>query len=86
MAELITGTGAGGGLKGLAPGAEIVLYRIELDELCADDEERRKTPDLAEAITAADTDARIVNIRADESGSQATTRRPSTAQRRKAGC
>lgn len=63
MAELIAGTGTGGGLKGLVPGAKIVLYRIELDELRADDEERRKTPDLAEAITAAaDTDARIINI------------------------
>ncbi|MEV5317761.1 S8 family serine peptidase [Streptomyces sp. NPDC052687] len=63
MAELIAGTGAGGGLKGLAPGAKIVPYRIELDELRADDEERRKTPDLAEAITAAaDTDARIINL------------------------
>lgn len=28
MAELIAGTGAGGGLKGLAPGAKIVPYRI----------------------------------------------------------
>jgi subtilisin family serine protease len=63
MAELIAGTGAGGGLKGLAPGAKIVPYRIELDELRAGDEERRKTPDLAEAITAAaDTDAKIINI------------------------
>src|SRR5690606_34987996 len=30
MAELIAGTGAGGGLKGLAPGAKIVPYRIAL--------------------------------------------------------
>ncbi len=28
MAELIAGTGAGGGLKGLAPDAKIVPYRI----------------------------------------------------------
>lgn len=33
MAELMAGTGAGGSLQGLAPGAKIVPYRIELDGL-----------------------------------------------------
>ncbi|WP_435880916.1 S8 family serine peptidase [Streptomyces pharetrae] len=63
MAELIAGTGAGGGLKGLAPGAKIVPYRIELDTLRGDAEEQRKTPNLSDAITAAaDTDAQIINM------------------------
>src|SRR5687768_8807105 len=28
MAELIVGTGAGGGIKGLAPGAKVIPYRV----------------------------------------------------------
>lgn len=42
MAELIAGTGAGGGLKGLAPGAKIVPYRVQGDELKG--EELTKSP------------------------------------------
>jgi subtilisin family serine protease len=63
VAELIAGTGAGGGLKGLAPGAKIVPYRVELDAMQAGAKEQEKTPDLSDAITAAaDTDAKIINL------------------------
>ncbi|MFI6934435.1 S8 family serine peptidase [Streptomyces sp. NPDC050287] len=62
IAELIVGTGAGGGLKGVAPGAKVVPYRIRLDGL-KDKAETKKTPDAAEAIkAAADTDAEIINM------------------------
>ncbi|MFF9176789.1 S8 family serine peptidase [Streptomyces sp. NPDC014793] len=63
MAELIAGTGAGGGLKGLAPGAKIVPYRAEFDGFKGGAEEKKKTPDATEAIrAAADTDAEIINM------------------------
>ena len=62
MAELIAGTGANGGVKGLAPGAKIVPYRIKLKGLDGA-EEQQKTPDPADAIkAAADTDAKIINM------------------------
>ncbi|MFM9698310.1 S8 family serine peptidase [Streptomyces europaeiscabiei] len=63
MAELIAGTGAGGGLQGLAPGAKIVPYRIELEGLKGGAEERQKTPADVDAIrAAADTDAQIISM------------------------
>ncbi|WUD54993.1 S8 family serine peptidase [Streptomyces europaeiscabiei] len=63
MAELIAGTGAGGGLQGLAPGAKIVPYRIELEGLKGGAEEKKKTPDDVDAIrAAADTDAQIISM------------------------
>ncbi|WP_372463477.1 MULTISPECIES: S8 family serine peptidase [Streptomyces] len=63
MAELIAGTGAGGSLKGLAPGAKIVPYRIELDGLKGGSAEKRKTPEPEDAIrAAADTDAKIISM------------------------
>ncbi|WP_411292845.1 S8 family serine peptidase [Streptomyces sp. FBKL.4005] len=63
MAELIAGTGAGGGLKGLAPGAKIVPYRIELDDLKGGAEEKKKTAEPEDAIrAAADTDAQIISM------------------------
>ncbi|MBV2353572.1 S8 family serine peptidase [Streptomyces sp. J2-1] len=62
MAELIAGTGADGGLKGIAPGAKIVPYRILLDSL-TDSAERKKTPSAEEAIrAAADTDVKIISM------------------------
>ena len=62
MAELIAGTGAGGGLKGLAPGAKIVPYRIVAVGL-KDEAERKKTSTSAMAIrAAADTDAKIISM------------------------
>lgn len=62
MAELIAGTGAGGGLQGLAPDSKIVPYRVLLGQL-KDKAERQKTPEPAEAIrAAADTDAKIISM------------------------
>jgi subtilisin family serine protease len=62
IAELIAGTGAGGGLKGLAPGAKIVPYRVNLVGLKGASEKKR-TPDAAKAIrAAADSDAQIINM------------------------
>ncbi|MET9392337.1 S8 family serine peptidase [Streptomyces sp. NPDC006624] len=63
MAELIVGTGAGGGIQGLAPGAKIVPYRVALEGLETDPTEYAKSPDSAEALrAAADSDARIINL------------------------
>ncbi|MEV6114082.1 S8 family serine peptidase [Streptomyces sp. NPDC052109] len=62
MAELIAGTGAGGGLKGLAPGAKIVPYRVKLQGIKGATEEAR-TPEPAQALrAAADTDVKIINF------------------------
>ncbi|WCN03595.1 S8 family serine peptidase [Streptomyces sp. M92] len=61
MAELIAGTGAGGGVQGLAPGAKIVPYRIQTRGV--PEAEEKKTAEPAEAIkAAADTDAKIINM------------------------
>ncbi|MFF1547514.1 S8 family serine peptidase [Streptomyces sp. NPDC058291] len=62
MAEIIAGTGAGGGLKGLAPGAEIVPYRIALKGLKSE-AEKKKAPLAASVIRAvADSDVKIINM------------------------
>lgn len=61
MAELIAGTGAGGGLKGLAPGSKIIPMRVA-DE---DFEKKHKSEpfDNSNAIrAAADGDAKIINL------------------------
>ncbi|WP_251060217.1 S8 family serine peptidase [Streptomyces sp. ISL-100] len=59
-AELIAGTGKGGGLRGLAPGVKIIPVRIPL--LKHDDVPRINDP-MARAIrAAADSDAQIINI------------------------
>ncbi|MDQ0987432.1 type VII secretion-associated serine protease mycosin [Streptomyces sp. V2I9] len=61
MAELIAGTGKGGGLKGLAPGAKIIPLRIGLDEF--QEKHTKASDDIAHAIrTAADGDARIISM------------------------
>ncbi|MGW3681590.1 S8 family serine peptidase [Streptomyces prasinus] len=61
MAELIAGTGAGSALKGLAPGAKIVPYRVGLTGL--NETEMNKAPKLAEVIRAiADSDVKIINM------------------------
>ncbi|KUL49750.1 serine protease [Streptomyces sp. NRRL S-1521] len=58
MAELIAGSGHGGGLKGLAPGAEIVPIRTTTGK-----EPGKKLGDTPAAIrAAADSDARIINM------------------------
>ncbi|MFJ7773301.1 S8 family serine peptidase [Streptomyces sp. NPDC097107] len=62
MAELIAGTGAEGGIQGLAPGAEIVPYRVALGDLI-DAKEGKLAPTPWAAIkAAADSDVRIINI------------------------
>lgn len=61
MAELIAGTGAGGGLKGLAPGAKIVSYRIATKDLKG--AEAEKAPSVADVIRAvADSDVKIMSM------------------------
>ncbi|MFF4691135.1 S8 family serine peptidase [Streptomyces sp. NPDC001307] len=63
IAELIAGTGAGGGLQGLAPGAKIVPFRVKFEDLKGSAEELKKTPDSTTAIkAAADTDVKIINM------------------------
>lgn len=62
MAELIAGTGADGGIQGLAPGAKIVPYRLALEGL-DDAKEKERAPTALEAIkAAADSDARIISM------------------------
>jgi hypothetical protein len=59
MAELIAGTGVGGGLRGLAPDAKVVPYRVHLLGL----PEGEKAPSSADGIrAAADSDARIISM------------------------
>ncbi|MGW6310617.1 S8 family serine peptidase, partial [Streptomyces niveus] len=61
MAELIAGTGAGGGLKGLAPGAKIIPMRIADKEF----EEKHKSNPWDDSIAvraAADSDAKIISM------------------------
>ncbi|MFB7214525.1 S8 family serine peptidase [Streptomyces sp. NPDC056255] len=61
MAELIAGTGEGGGLKGLAPGAKIIPMRITDTDL--QNKESVNAHDTADAIrTAADSDAQIISM------------------------
>ncbi|MGW2456630.1 S8 family serine peptidase [Streptomyces sp. NPDC001704] len=62
MAELIAGTGQGGGLKGLAPQAKIIPVRVALSSL-KDEAERKRTASQAAGIrAAADSDAKIINM------------------------
>lgn len=61
MAELIAGTGSGGGLKGLAPGAKIIPMRV------ADSDWQTEEPvnsfDTTDAIrAAADSEAKIISM------------------------
>ncbi|MGW1463962.1 S8 family serine peptidase [Streptomyces sp. NPDC002308] len=61
MAELIAGTGSGGGLKGLAPDAKIIPYRISDTEFQNDN--HVNAHDSEDAIrAAADSDARIISM------------------------
>ncbi|MDQ0583827.1 S8 family serine peptidase [Streptomyces rishiriensis] len=62
MAELIAGTGAGDGLKGLAPGAKIVPYRLAMKDM-KDGSEKEKAPQLPDVIRAiADSDVKIISM------------------------
>ncbi|MDX3683354.1 S8 family serine peptidase [Streptomyces sp. NPDC017201] len=61
MAELIAGTGNGGGLKGLAPDTKIIPMRISDTEL--QNKESVNANDAADAIrAAADSDAQIISM------------------------
>ncbi|MEU8031474.1 S8 family serine peptidase [Streptomyces sp. NPDC049099] len=63
MAELIAGTGRDGDLKGLAPGAKIIPFRVKFEDMKRSTEEQKKTPDPTAAIrAAADTDAKIISM------------------------
>ncbi|MDX3531125.1 S8 family serine peptidase [Streptomyces sp. ID05-39B] len=62
MAELIAGTGAQGSLKGLAPGAKIVPFRIGMKDM-KDEREKEKAPPLPEVIREiADSDVKIISM------------------------
>jgi subtilisin family serine protease len=62
MAELIAGTGAGGGLQGLAPGAKVVPYRV-LTKDVKNKTDVKKTPSTAAVIKAvADSDVQIISM------------------------
>lgn len=62
MAELIAGTGAGGGMQGLAPGTKIIPIRMLVNGV-KNETEKKKTPSAADAIkAAADSDAQIINM------------------------
>ncbi|MFI6415146.1 S8 family serine peptidase [Streptomyces sp. NPDC050585] len=59
MAELIAGTGRGGGLQGLAPATKIIPFRIAGDDISR----RKNNWDVEDAIrAAADSDAKIINM------------------------
>ncbi|MFC9605738.1 S8 family serine peptidase [Streptomyces niveus] len=61
LAELIVGTGAGSGLKGLAPGAKIIPMRVANKEF--EDKQKSNSLDNVNAIrAAADGDAKIINM------------------------
>ncbi|MET7872683.1 S8 family serine peptidase [Streptomyces cyaneofuscatus] len=61
MAELIAGTGAGGGLRGLAPGVKIIPMRITDTEF--QNEHSVNANDTEDAIrAAADSDAKIISM------------------------
>ncbi|MGW3624820.1 S8 family serine peptidase [Streptomyces sp. NPDC000880] len=60
MAELIAGTGQGGGLRGLAPGAKIIPMRIATESFKAD--KVNEWDDSAAIRAAADSDARIISM------------------------
>jgi len=61
MAELIAGTGKGGGLKGLAPGAKIIPLRVSDTEF--QNKHSVNAHDTADALrVAADSDAKIISM------------------------
>ncbi|MFD9096106.1 S8 family serine peptidase [Streptomyces collinus] len=62
MAELIAGTGSGGGVRGLAPGAKIVPFHVQ-SAGSADAKYQLKLTAPAEAIrAAADSDVKVINM------------------------
>ncbi|MFB7480621.1 S8 family serine peptidase [Streptomyces anulatus] len=72
MAELIAGTGKGGGLKGLAPGAEIIPVRMS--DVGFMSKRRTVIGDMKKAIrAAADSDAQIISVSMADDFSQLET-------------
>lgn len=62
MAELIAGTGEGGGLKGLAPDAKIIPLRVPLSTIPSDAAKTRIGATAKAIRVAADSDARIISM------------------------
>ncbi|WP_344327111.1 S8 family serine peptidase [Streptomyces macrosporus] len=63
MAETIAGTGKNGSIKGLAPGAKIIPYRIPLKGLDSKVKSKAMADGYVKAIrAAADSDAKIINM------------------------
>ncbi|MFK3733560.1 S8 family serine peptidase [Streptomyces sp. NPDC088090] len=61
VAEMIAGSGAGGGIRGLAPDARVIPYRVADTE--RQNEQAVNAFDMEEAIrAAADSDAKIINV------------------------
>ncbi|WNO77115.1 S8 family serine peptidase [Streptomyces sp. AM8-1-1] len=74
MAELIAGTGKGGGIQGLAPGAKILPIRTLIAEM-RDKEAPDRLHTLDKAIrAAADSDAQIINVSLGQDGWDDDTR------------
>ncbi|MEV6316480.1 S8 family serine peptidase [Streptomyces sp. NPDC051776] len=68
MAELIAGTGKGGGLRGLAPGAKIIPIRTLTAEM-----QKKEAPDRLHTVdkairAAADSDAKVINLSLGQDG------------------
>ncbi|RCG18362.1 serine protease [Streptomyces reniochalinae] len=62
MAELIAGTGEGGSLKGLAPDAKIIPYRVGLDGVKGREKGALFSHADKAVRAAADSDAQIINM------------------------
>ncbi|MFJ3097493.1 S8 family serine peptidase [Streptomyces hydrogenans] len=61
VAEVIVGSGAGGGIRGLAPDARVIPYRVADTE--RQNEQAVNAFDMEESIkAAADSDAKIINV------------------------
>ncbi|MFI1365317.1 S8 family serine peptidase [Streptomyces griseochromogenes] len=60
MAEIIAGTGAGGGIKGLAPGAKIIPYHIQ--NIKGGPEEMKFATSTEAIKAAADSDVKIISM------------------------
>ncbi|MFP1627670.1 S8 family serine peptidase [Streptomyces sp. 5K101] len=61
MAELIVGTGKGGGLRGVAPGAQVIPFRVSDSDF--QNKHKVNGQDQADAIrAAADSDAQIISM------------------------
>ncbi|WP_237547168.1 S8 family serine peptidase [Streptomyces sp. SID161] len=62
MAEIIAGTGAGGGLKGLAPGAKIIPINVSLPDAKAGGDQTKEITSEEAIRAAADSDAKVINM------------------------